>query len=71
MPPDAPEPPEAWEDPIVAEVHQIRQQIMAEFENDLDAYFRYGQAVQEEKQKRGVRYVTAPLRKSDLSTPAI
>jgi hypothetical protein len=58
-----------WEDPIVAEVHKIRQEIMAEFDNDLDAYFRYVQGVEEEKRKRGVQYVKAPLRKVGIPKP--
>jgi hypothetical protein len=70
MPPDALEPPEDWEDPIVAEVHQIRQQIMAEFDYDLDAYFRYTQSLEEQDRKLGVRYVEAPLRKTDAPPPA-
>jgi hypothetical protein len=52
-----------WEDPIVAEVHRIRQAIMAEFDNDLEAYFRYIQRVEEAERKRGVRYVEGPLHK--------
>lgn len=51
------------EDPIVAEVHQIRQEIMAEFNNDLEAYFRYIQAQEEEDRRRGVQYVEGPIRK--------
>ena len=27
-----------WEDPIVAEVHRIRDQIMASFNHDIDVY---------------------------------
>lgn len=47
-----------WEDPIVAEVHRIRREIMSEFNDDLDAYFRHIQAQQEADQRRGVKYVS-------------
>lgn len=58
-----------WEDPIVAEIHKIRQEIMAKFDNDLDAYVRYIQGVEEEKRKRGVRYIDTPIRKTELPEP--
>jgi hypothetical protein len=51
------------EDPIVAEVHRVRREIMAEFNNDLGAYFRYIQALEEEDRKRGVKYVSLPPRR--------
>jgi hypothetical protein len=59
------EPPPGWEDPIVAEVHRIRREIMAEFNNDLEACFRYIQALEKENRKRGVKYVSHPLRRPD------
>jgi hypothetical protein len=49
-------------DPIVAEVHRVRQAIMAEFNHDLEAYFRYIQSVERHKRERGVRYMEGPLR---------
>lgn len=58
-----------WEDPIVAEVHKIRREIMAEFDNDVDAYFRHIQALEEEDRKRGVRYVEGPLKKVEMPKP--
>ena len=63
MPPDALDAPSDWEDPIVAEVHQIRREIMAEFDNDVDAYFRYVQSLEEEDRKRGMRYVDGTVKK--------
>lgn len=54
---------DGWEDPIVAEVHEIRRQIMAKFNNDLGAYVRYIRAIQKENMARGQRYVAAPARK--------
>lgn len=59
-----------WEDPIVAEIHEIRRQIMAEFNNDLGSYFRYLRAVQKEEMARGRRYVAAPARRPRGRTPA-
>lgn len=58
-----------WEDPIVAEVHQARREIMAEFDNDVEAYFRYIQAVEEENRKRGVRYVEGPPHNARAAEP--
>lgn len=57
-----PENPARWEDPIVAEVHRIRWEVVAEFNGDLGAYFRYIQALEEEERKRGVKYVSLPPR---------
>lgn len=54
-----------WEDPIVAEVHRIRREIMAEFGNDFDAYFRYIQEREAEDRRRGVQYVTLPPRRPE------
>lgn len=51
-----------WEDPIVAEIHEIRAKLLAEFDGDVDAYYRHIQQVAEEKRKRGVYYVDAPVR---------
>lgn len=51
------------EDPIVAEVHRIRRAIMAEFDNDLAAYFRHIQALEKAERERGVPYVDGPVGK--------
>lgn len=53
--------PPGWEDPIVAEVRKVRQEIFARFNYDLDAYFAHLQATAEENRKRGVRYSDRPL----------
>lgn len=45
--------PPRWEDPIVAEVHRVRREIFAQFGGDMDAYFRYIQALEAEERKRG------------------
>ena len=58
-----------WDDPIVAEVHRIRREIMKEFDNDFDAYFRYIQSREEEGRKRGINYVEGPLKKQHIPKP--
>ena len=50
-----------WEDPIVAEVRKVRQEIFARFNHDLDAYFKHLGAVEAEERRRGVRYSDHPL----------
>lgn len=39
---------------------------MAEFDHDLEAYFRYIQSVDQEKRQQGVVYFEGPLRKKRL-----
>jgi hypothetical protein len=51
-----------WEDPIVAEIHRVREQILAEFNYDVHAYFAHLQQVAREQQARGVRYIQPPVR---------
>jgi hypothetical protein len=41
LPEDYTKPPVDWDDPIVADIHHIRQQIMAEFNDDLGTYVAY------------------------------
>ncbi len=41
------------EDPILAELHQIRQEILAEFDGDLDAYYRHLKEIEEGERQRG------------------
>lgn len=48
------------EDPIVAEVHRIRQEIMAEFNDDLEAYVAYLQTRRESDRRRGFREASLP-----------
>jgi hypothetical protein len=57
-----------WEDPIVAEIHEIRAQLLARFEGDVAAYYDYIQQLAEEKRKRGVYYREAPVR-DDVPKP--
>jgi hypothetical protein len=45
-----------WEDPIVAEVHEIRRQIMAEHDNDLGKYFA---SLMQRQAESGRKYVKA------------
>ena len=52
-----------WEDPIVAEIHRIREEILAEFDGDFDAYFKYVQGIEEENRRRGLKQYV------DLSPP--
>jgi hypothetical protein len=64
-----------WEDPIVAEVRKVRQEIFARFNYDLDAYFEHLKAVEEEDRRRGVRFSDRPLAQprmpaiKDVATP--
>ena len=45
-----------WEDPIVAEVRRVRQEIFARFNYDVDVYFEHLKTVEEEDRQRGARY---------------
>jgi hypothetical protein len=56
------------EDPIVAEVHKVRREILARFGGDVDAYSRYIQNMEAEKRKRGVYYREVPAR-GDVPKP--
>lgn len=56
------------EDPVVAEVHRVRREILARFGGDVDAYSRYIQNIEAEKRKRGVYYREVPAR-DDLPKP--
>jgi hypothetical protein len=59
-----------WEDPIVAEVHRIRRKILAEFDGDFGAYFKYIQSLEEENRRRGVKYIDRSGIKKDLKPDA-
>lgn len=48
------------EDPIVAEIHRIRQQIMARFNGDLEAYVAYLRSREGENRRYGFRYASLP-----------
>jgi hypothetical protein len=44
-----------WEDPIVKELHAIRERHAAQFDYDIDAMFR---DLQEQEQQSGVTYIS-------------
>ena len=50
----------AWEDPIVAETHALRQELMDEVGNDLGALVKY---LQEREREHPERLVSLPPRK--------
>jgi len=54
--------PDDWEDPIVAEIHEIRQRIMAEFNHDLGAYMEHLTALEEDERRRGRKIVDLPAK---------
>ena len=48
------------EDPIVAEVRKVREQLFSEFGYDLEAYAGHIAEIEAEKKKRGFRYASPP-----------
>lgn len=58
-----------WEDPIVAEVRRIREEIFAGFGYDLEAYAAHIITLQEEDKKQGVKYASPRPGRSILSEP--
>ncbi len=56
------------DDPIVEEVHRIREEIMKEFNYDLGAYFRYLKEREEEDRKNGRVIVSPPSRRTVPTT---
>ena len=54
-----------WEDPFVAEVRRVREQILAEFDYDIQAYAAHIIAIQEEKKRRGFEYTSPASRGLD------
>jgi hypothetical protein len=44
-----------WEDPVVKELHAIREEHAAQFDYDIDAMF---QDLQEQEQQSGVTYIS-------------
>lgn len=50
-----------WEDPIVAEVHRVRQEIFARFKGDMKAYLQHIRAGEEEERRRGRKIISAPV----------
>lgn len=55
----------------MAELRQIRAEILAEFDGDLGAYIDYLQGIEAEKRKRGFQYVDPPPRRTDATKPNI
>ncbi len=53
-----------WEDPIVAETRALRQQLMDEVGNDLDALIRY---LKEREQEHPERLVSLPPRRPEAT----
>jgi hypothetical protein len=41
------------DDEIMAELHQIRREILAEFDGDRDAYYRHLREIEENERRRG------------------
>jgi hypothetical protein len=56
-----------WEDPIVAEVHRVREEFAARFNNDLRAMTRY---LQEKARQEGRTLVSFPPRRVQPAEPA-
>jgi hypothetical protein len=54
----------AWEDPIVAETRALRQQLMDEVGNDLDALVKY---LQEREREHPERLVSLPPRRPETT----
>lgn len=50
-------------DPIVSEVHRIRQEMMAKYNNDLDAFFADMQRKTEEARLAGRKVISRPPRR--------
>jgi hypothetical protein len=59
------------DDPIVDEIHEIRQQMLAEYGGDLDALLRDAQKRTEEAARAGRKVVSLPPRppRSALADP--
>jgi hypothetical protein len=52
--------PLGWEDPIVAEIHRIRQNIMAEANDDVAAFVARLQTRRDSDRQRGFREADLP-----------
>lgn len=50
-------------DPIVSEVHRIREELMAKYNNDLDAFFADMQRKTEEARRAGRKVISRPPRR--------
>jgi hypothetical protein len=56
------------EDPIVAEIHQIREEYARKFNYDLDAMFR---DIQEKQSRSGRTYVSFPPKRPERRTAVL
>lgn len=41
------------EDPVLEELHQIRRDLLSEFNGDMDAFYRHLKSIEEDERKRG------------------
>ncbi len=57
------------DNPIVEEVHRIREQLLAEFDGDMDALVKDLQRKTEESAASGRRVVASPPGTSDVAGP--
>lgn len=53
----------------MAELRQIRQQMMEEFDNDIPTFLRYLEKQRREHMRRGFRYAAPPARRPRGRTP--
>ncbi|HEX6037580.1 hypothetical protein [Longimicrobium sp.] len=58
-----------WEDPIVAEVRRIREEISAGFNHDPDAYFRHLREMDEQARGSGRTVISTPPPKRQRKEP--
>lgn len=59
-----------WEDPILAELERTREEILARFGGDFEAYLDYLETLEAENRKRGLRYAVPPTSKVAASQSA-
>jgi hypothetical protein len=71
MPLDCEEQPDDWEDAILAELERTREEILAEFGGDFNAYLDYLDTREAENRKRGLRYAVPPTCKAAASRPDV
>jgi hypothetical protein len=58
-----------WEDPIVADVRRLRQQLFAEFNHDLDAYVEHLKARQRAREDKTGERMPHAGGESDVCKP--
>lgn len=57
-----------WNDPIVEEIHRIREEIMQEHDNDLHKLFKH---LRERQRESGRKVVTRSPRRPDAEQTAV